>query len=71
MYEVIEAGIEAFDVFTKSGRFAGMISKQPKGHWNLYFNCSASKGSKRKFATAHDAIEFMHQRRINKGLATQ
>lgn len=70
MYQLIEAGIEAFDVYTKSNRFAGMLVRKPKGHWALYWNSNASRGSSRKFSTAVDAIEFMHQRRVSKGLKT-
>lgn len=67
MYQLIEAGKEAFDVFTKSNRFAGLLVRQPKGHWALYWNSNATRGSARKFPSATAAIEFMHSRRVSKG----
>ena len=71
MYELESVGIEAFEVFTKSGRFACMMVQKPKGHHVLYWNTSSSRGSARKFKTQQDALEFMHQRRISKGFVTQ
>jgi hypothetical protein len=70
MYQLFEAGREAFDVFTKSNRFACVLVRQPKGHWSLYWNSNATRGSARKFATAPAAIEFMHARRVAKGWKT-
>ena len=70
MYQLIECGKEAFDVFTKSNRFACILIRKPKGHWVLYWNTNATRGSARKFATAIEAIDFMHNRRSNKGLKT-
>jgi hypothetical protein len=67
MYQLHSAGIEAFDIFTKSGRFAGIVVQKPAGHHVLYWDSNASRGSARKFPTRQDALEFMHQRRVKKG----
>jgi len=71
MYELESVGINAFEVFTKSGRFACMMVQKPGGHHVLYWNTNSSRGSARKFKTQSEAIEFMHQRRIQKGWSTQ
>ena len=70
MYQLIEAGIEAFDVYTKSNSFAGMLVKSSRGDWKLYWNSNATSGSSRKFANPTSAIEFMHNRRASKGWRT-
>lgn len=72
MYYLDWAGIEAFEIWTKSNRFCGVVAQHPtKGHHTLYWNSTATRGSKRKFKTRQEAIEFMHQRRIKKGWSTQ
>lgn len=70
MYQLIEAGVGAFDVYTKSNRFACMLVRKSRGHWALYWDSNASKGSARKFTSPVDAIEFMHNRRVSKGWQT-
>ena len=68
IYELSSAGIECFDIFTKRGAYAGLVAKKRDGYV-LYWNGNATRGSKRKFATMQDALEFMHQRRVKKGWA--
>ena len=67
MLQLSSAGIEAFDVHTKRGAFAGIISKQKTGVWKVYFNTTATKCSARKFATGADALQFIYDRRAKKG----
>lgn len=62
------AGIEAFDVTAKSGAYRGLIVRKPKGHWMVYFDSNATRGSARKFPTIQAALEFMVERRAKKGL---
>ena len=68
MYELSWAGIECFDIFTKRGAYAGLVAKKRDGYV-LYWNSNATRGSKRKFTSIQQALEFMHQRRIKKGWA--
>ena len=56
-------GRESFDITTKGGAYCGIIADAADGTVRLYFNSTATKGSKRKFASRLDALEFMHQRR--------
>lgn len=67
MLQLDWAGNDAFDVFTKSNRFAGMVVKQPKGHWAVYFDSNAGRRSARKFKDAITALSFIYDRRIAKG----
>lgn len=69
-YTIDWAGNEAWDLFTRSGRFAGIIVAK-KNYFKLYFNGSCTKGSARKFATFNDAANYMHERRIKRGFATK
>lgn len=71
MYFLEEVGPEAFEVWTKSNRFACLVVQKPGGHHVLRWNTAGTRGSSRKFATRQDAIEFMHQRRVKKGFSTQ
>lgn len=68
MWMLESAGIEAFDVTAKSGAYRGMIVRQPKGHWAVYFDSNGTRGSARKFPDISAAIEFMFDRRLKKGL---
>lgn len=62
------AGRECFDLWTRSGGFAGLIAKSQKyGHWSVYFNMTATRGSARKFASAEAAVAYVVARRIKKG----
>jgi hypothetical protein len=62
-------GRVAYDVRTPKGTFAGVISDQKGGYVRVYFNSTATKGSKRKFADRSEALEFIHARRVKKGWA--
>lgn len=57
----------AFDVLTSNGAFAGIIVENYGRHTEVYFNTSATKGSKRKFQNVTEALEFIYQRRLSKG----
>jgi hypothetical protein len=60
----------SFDVRTRTGAFAGVISENFKtGAYKVYFNSSATKGSARKFQTIQDAAAFIIDRRIKKGFS--
>jgi hypothetical protein len=69
MWMLDGCGVEAFDVTAKSGAYRGLVVRQPKGHWAVYFNSDASRGSARKFASIDAALEFMTDRRAKKGWA--
>ncbi len=69
MYELSFAGIGAYDIFSKSGRFCGVMARDSKGY-KLYWNSSCSRGSKRRFQTQEAALDFLHNRRVSKGLPT-
>ncbi len=61
---------QSFDVRTKGGAFAGVVSERFKtGDVKVYFNGSATRGSARKFASVQEAINFIHARRVKKGWA--
>lgn len=76
-YQIESAGYvhgcgQSWDVFTKTGAFAGVISERFKsGVVKVYFNSTATKGSARKFYSVQDALEFIHQRRLKKGFKTE
>lgn len=63
IYQLIEAGIESFDVYTREGRFAGLIASRPDGTFRHYYNSNATRFSQRKFASVADALENIHARR--------
>jgi hypothetical protein len=69
MWMLSQAGIEAFDVTAKSGAYRGLVVRKPKGHWVVYFDSNASRGSARKFPSVEAALEFMADRRAKKGWA--
>jgi len=68
MWMLDGAGIEAFDVTAKSGAYRGLVVKKPQGHWAVYFDSNATRGSARKFPTIQSALAFMAERRAKKGL---
>lgn len=70
MFSMDWAGINCFDLTTKHGAYAGLIIGK-KDHWRVYFDGNATKGSAKKFATAHDAMEYLVQRRLKKGWTIQ
>jgi len=62
------AGIKSFDVWTAGNGFAGVIAWQPKSDtYKVYFNSTCSRGSKRRFGSVDEAIEFIRERRVKKG----
>ena len=68
MWMLDGCGIEAFDVTAKSGAYRGLVVRKPKGHWSVYFNSDATRGSTRKFPSINAALEFMADRRAKKGM---
>ena len=71
MLELVEAGIESFDTFTRAGRFAGMIICKPAKagrYWIVAFDSNGTRCSARKFPSIADAANFICERRIKKGL---
>lgn len=71
MFELSGAGGnkdgQSFDVFTKAGKFAGLVVESYTRGVRVYFDGNATRGSKRVFASVHDALGFIHDRRIKKG----
>ena len=61
------AGTDSFDIFTKSGRYAGMVVSKPDGTYRVRFDSNGSKGSARKFADKLVALEYIYQRRVKRG----
>lgn len=60
---------QSFEVRTKSGAFAGIISERFKsGNVKVWFNSTATRGSSRKFTSVQSALDFIHARRVKKGL---
>lgn len=70
IYQLVPAGIDAHDVFTSSGAFAGLIVKRPDESWRHYYNGEATRFSTRKFPTISAALENLHARR-EKRIATR
>lgn len=61
---------QSFEVRTKGGAFAGIVSERFKsGTCKVWFNTTATRGSARKFASVQDAVNFIHARRVSKGWA--
>lgn len=69
MWMLDGCGIEAFDVTAKSGAYRGLVVRKPKGHWVVYFDSNATRGSARKFGSIDAALDFMADRRAKKGWA--
>jgi hypothetical protein len=67
MFALTSAGFNAFDLHTARGAYCGTIAKTKTGAWRVFFNMTATKGSARKFASAEEAVKFVHARRIKKG----
>ena len=63
IYSLEGAGIACWDVFTKTGRFAGLIVTRKDGTLRHYYDTNASKGSAKKFLTISDALENIGKRR--------
>ena len=71
MLELVNAGGtkegQAFDVFTRHGNYAGIITEKYGKHCSVYFDSNCSRGSARKFPSVQDAAEFIIARRVKKG----
>jgi hypothetical protein len=71
MLELVNAGGnktgQAFDLFTRHGKYAGMIVQDYAKGCKVYFDSNCSKGSARTFATVQAAADFIVTRRIKKG----
>lgn len=63
------AGVgQSFDVRTRGGAFAGIVSERfESGKCKVYFNRTATRGSARKFSSVQEAVGFIHARRVKKG----
>lgn len=57
----------SFDVRTRRGAFAGVIAEHYGKGTRVYFNSTATRGSKRVFSTIEAAIEYIYERRVKKG----
>lgn len=57
----------AFDVKTRGGAFAGIISEHYGKYVRVYFNSNATRGSARKFKSIPEAVDYIIARRIKKG----
>lgn len=61
---------QSFEVWTKRGAFAGIVTEQFKtGTVRVWFNSTATRGSARKFTSIEGALDFIHARRIKKGMS--
>lgn len=67
MFALTSAGINAFDVHTRRGAFCGVIVQHKAGYWRVFFNMTATRGSRCRFETAEAAIKYIRDRRICKG----
>lgn len=63
IYSLCEAGIKAWDVFTKTGRYAGLIVTKKDGTLRHYYDSNGSKGSSRKFKSIEEALDNVRARR--------
>ena len=63
IYSLESAGIEAWDVWTKAGRYAGLIVTKPDGTLRHYYNSNGTKGSSRKLQSIGQALESIANRR--------
>ena len=62
-YSLSNAGIDCWDVFTKTGRFAGLIVARKDGTFRHFYNGNGTKGSARKFPNINDALDNITKRR--------
>ncbi len=71
MFELSNAGADktgrSFDIFTRNGKFAGMICESYKRGCTVYFDSNATRGSKRVFPNVAAALDYIHARRVKKG----
>ena len=61
------AGPGSFDLYTRTGGYAGLIASRNDGTYRVYFDSNASRGSACKFANLTAALEYIIARRIKKG----
>lgn len=66
IYALEIAGPGAFDVFTKEGRFAGLLVTKADGTVRHRYNDTGSKGSAKKFPSLAAALENIHTRRMKR-----
>lgn len=58
----------SYEVRTNKGGFAGIVSHNFKNdRIRVWFNSNATRGSAKKFASIEDALDYIYNRRINKG----
>lgn len=57
----------AYDIRTRRGGFAGVVSVKTDGTARVYFNSNATRGSARKFTNITVALDYIYDRRIKKG----
>ena len=57
------AGVDAWDVFTRDGRFAGLLVTKKDGTIRHRYNSTGSRGSSKKFLTIDDAVDSIIKRR--------
>lgn len=71
MFEVDRIGGDetgtSYDIRTRGGCFAGIISVKNDGTARVYFNSTATRGSTRKFMGLAGAINYIYDRRVKKG----
>lgn len=63
IYSLNDASIQAWDVFTSKGRFAGLIVTKKDGTLRHYYNSNGTKGSTRKFKSINEALDNVRRRR--------
>lgn len=66
IYSLEAAGIECWDVFTKTQRYAGLIVRKKDGSFRHYYNSNGTKGSAKKFKSVNEALENLHNRRLKR-----
>lgn len=62
-YSLTSAGIECWDVFTKSNKFVGLIVAKKDGTFRHFYNTDGTRGSSRKFASISEALANIDKRR--------
>jgi len=57
------AGIKCWDVYTRNGRYAGLIVTRQDGTLRHYYNTNGTKGSSRKLKNIEEALDSIRARR--------
>lgn len=60
------AGRQCWDLYTRRGAYAGLIAWEGT-HARVYFNSTATRGSRRRFESVQAALEYVVARRQKKG----